>query len=138
MDTPDASSITKVTFVGLSAVTHTFNQGQRISRAAFSSVAGAVNVTAPSGPNLAPPGYYMLFLLNSAGVPSTARMIRLESPTSPAPPSGLTATAASSSQINLNWTDNATNETGFKIERCQGSACTNFAQIATVGANVTM
>ncbi|MBP1750244.1 MAG: hypothetical protein H6Q52_2783, partial [Deltaproteobacteria bacterium] len=44
---------------------------------------------------------------------------------------------SSSSQINLSWTDNSTNEQGFKIERCQGSGCTNFGQIATVGANVT-
>jgi hypothetical protein len=56
-------------------------------------------------------------------------------PTLPAAPSGLTASASSSSQINLIWTDNSTNETGFKIERCTGAGCNNFAQIATVGAN---
>jgi hypothetical protein len=54
----------------------------------------------------------------------------------PAAPSALTATAASSSQINLAWTDNSTNETGFKIESCTGAGCTNFAQIATTGAGV--
>jgi hypothetical protein len=58
-------------------------------------------------------------------------------PTVPAAPSGLTATAASSSQINLAWADNAGNEDGFKIERCQGAGCTTFSQIATVAANVT-
>lgn len=55
----------------------------------------------------------------------------------PAAPTNLTATAVSSSQINLAWTDNANNETGFKIERCQNAGCSNFAEIATVGANVT-
>ncbi|MDQ2856318.1 MAG: fibronectin type III domain-containing protein [Acidobacteriota bacterium] len=55
----------------------------------------------------------------------------------PAAPSSLTATAVSSTQINLAWTDNANNETGFKIERCQNAGCSNFAQIATVGANVS-
>ena len=40
-------------------------------------------------------------------------------------------------QINLAWTDNSNNESGFKIERCQGNGCSNFAQIAQVGANVT-
>ena len=58
----------------------------------------------------------------------------------PAAPSNLTATGVSSTQINLAWTDNADNETGFKIERCKNpknGACTNFAQVATVGANVT-
>jgi C1A family cysteine protease len=54
----------------------------------------------------------------------------------PAAPSGLVADAAFSSQINLSWTDNATNEDGFRIERCTGSGCTNFLQIGTVGANV--
>jgi C1A family cysteine protease len=55
----------------------------------------------------------------------------------PAAPSSLKATTVSKSQLNLLWTDNSNNEAGFKIERCQGSGCTNFAQIATVGANVT-
>jgi titin len=58
-------------------------------------------------------------------------------PALPATPTNLTATAASRSQINLTWTDNASNETGFKIERCKGATCTYFTQIATVGANVT-
>ena len=54
----------------------------------------------------------------------------------PAAPSGLTATAASTTQINLTWTDNSSNETGFKIERKTGAGGT-YAQIATVGASVT-
>jgi hypothetical protein len=58
-------------------------------------------------------------------------------PPAPAAPSNLTATAVSSSEIDLAWTDNANNETGFKIERCQNAGCSNFAQIATVGADVT-
>ncbi len=58
-------------------------------------------------------------------------------PTPPADPSGLTATAVSSSQINLSWTDNSNNESGFKIERCQGAGCTNFGEITQVGAGVT-
>jgi len=56
----------------------------------------------------------------------------------PGAPSLLTATARSRAQIDLIWTDNASNEDGFKIERCAGATCTNFAQIATVGANVKM
>jgi hypothetical protein len=37
----------------------------------------------------------------------------------------------------LAWTDHSNNESGFKIERCQGNSCTNFVQIAQVGPNVT-
>jgi bacillopeptidase F len=58
-------------------------------------------------------------------------------PTPPAAPTNLSASAVSNSQINLAWTDNANNEDGFKIERCSGNSCSNFAEIATVGANVT-
>ena len=58
-------------------------------------------------------------------------------PERPAAPSDLTATAFNATEIDLTWTDNSTNEAGFKIERCQGAGCSNFVQIATVGANVT-
>jgi len=52
----------------------------------------------------------------------------------PAAPSDLSATAVSSSQINLSWTDNAVNEDGFRIERRIGST---WSQIASVGSNIT-
>ncbi|RJR22585.1 MAG: DUF2341 domain-containing protein, partial [Nitrospiraceae bacterium] len=52
-------------------------------------------------------------------------------------PSLLTATRINEVQINLSWTDNSSDETGFKIERCAGASCSDFAQIATVGSNVT-
>ena len=58
-------------------------------------------------------------------------------PLAPAAPSGLTATPVSGTEIDLAWTDNATNEDGFKIDRCQVVGCTSFLEIATLGANVT-
>ena len=53
----------------------------------------------------------------------------------PAAPSNLIATAVSSSRISLKWTDNATNETGFKLERSTDGV--NFTQVGILGANVT-
>ena len=53
----------------------------------------------------------------------------------PTNPTNLAINAVSSSQIIMSWTDNSGNESGFRIERCSGSACSNFAQIASVGAN---
>jgi YD repeat-containing protein len=54
----------------------------------------------------------------------------------PNTPTNLTAVVASLTQINLSWIDNATNETGFKIERKIGTGGT-YSQIATLGVNVT-
>jgi hypothetical protein len=72
-----------------------------------------------------------------SGYSNTASAETQAAPALPLAPTDLAATAVSKSQISLAWTDNATNETGFYIERCKGSTCTNFARIATVGANVT-
>jgi len=54
----------------------------------------------------------------------------------PAAPTALAAPSVTSTQINLTWTDASTNETGFKVERCTGSTCTNFVEVAQVGANL--
>lgn len=55
--------------------------------------------------------------------------------TSPSVPSSLSASAVSSSQINLSWTDNSSNEIGFKIERKTGSG--SYSQIDTAARNTT-
>ena len=55
----------------------------------------------------------------------------------PAAPSNLVALLAAPTQVDLSWTDNAGNETGFTVERCTGAGCTAFAPIATVGADAT-
>ena len=65
----------------------------------------------------------------------TARGYTINTGTPPNAPTALSATAASSSQINLAWTQNSSDETGFKIERKTGAGGT-YSQIATVGANV--
>jgi hypothetical protein len=53
------------------------------------------------------------------------------------PPSGLAATAASTSSITLNWTDNSSDETQFRIERSPTGASGTYAQIDTAAANTT-
>ncbi len=55
--------------------------------------------------------------------------------TVPSAPGNLGATQASTSSIALSWADNANNETGFLIQRSEGTGA--FADLATVGANVT-
>lgn len=53
----------------------------------------------------------------------------------PIAPSGMSATRISEVQINVAWTDNTTDETGFKVERCEGTGCNSFSQIADLAAN---
>ncbi|MBA3852770.1 MAG: hypothetical protein C0503_00055 [Gemmatimonas sp.] len=57
--------------------------------------------------------------------------------TAPTAPTGLTATTQSATTIALAWTDASATETQFVIERCTGVACTSFAPVDSVAANVT-
>lgn len=81
--------------------------------------------------------FYVVSAINASGESANSNEASAapQPPPPPSAPTGLTATAVSSSQINLAWTDTATTETGFQIERSADGV--NFAQIATVGANVT-
>jgi hypothetical protein len=74
----DAADIASVALIRPGAVTHAYNMEQRYVPLSFSAAGGSLTVTAPANGNLAPPGYYMLVLENSAGVPSVARFIRLQ------------------------------------------------------------
>jgi galactose oxidase-like protein len=75
--TPDAATITDVTWIRLSSTIHAFNANQSINRLAFTRTTGELSVVAPSSPNLCPPGHYMLFVLKN-GVPSVSKIIRIE------------------------------------------------------------
>jgi galactose oxidase len=76
--TPDAASIRQVTLLRLGSVTHAFDQSQRFVRLAPpAQVPGGLEVTAPARGEIAPPGPYLLFILNGAGVPSVAKVVEL-------------------------------------------------------------
>jgi len=78
------------------------------------------------------------FLRENGAVADSFRIVKgVAGPATPAAPTNLVATTFSTTQINLSWTDNSSDETGFRIERCTGAGCTNFAQVAEVGSNVT-
>ena len=77
--TPNAAAIAKVTWIRLSTVTHANNMNQRLNYLAFTAPnASTLSVTAPASSSLAPPGHYMLFILNGNGVPSVATIIRIQ------------------------------------------------------------
>lgn len=67
----------KVTWIRLPSVTHTSDHSQRINVLHFRRDARGLTIAAPEGPQICPPGYYMLFVLSKAGVPSLARIVRI-------------------------------------------------------------
>jgi hypothetical protein len=75
--TPQAGSVAQVSLIRLGSVTHAFDQNQRFQRLAFTADGSGLTVTAPSSSNRAPPGHYMLFIVNGAGVPSVGAILRI-------------------------------------------------------------
>jgi galactose oxidase-like protein/fibronectin type III domain protein len=117
--TPDAANITDVTLVSLSSTTHTRNMNQRFNRLSFTQGMGGLNVTLPSSSNSIPPGFYMLFVLNSNGVPSVAQFINVNSSNAlpPGAPSNLSATATSTSSVSLSWSAGSGSIDHYEIQR---------------------
>jgi galactose oxidase len=76
--TPDAGEIVRVNLIRLGSVTHAFDQSQRFVALSFRRSAGGLTVSAPASGALAPPGPYLLAILNGAGVPSVARIVLLQ------------------------------------------------------------
>jgi len=87
--TPDSTDISSVVLARPGSSTHSFDMEQRLVSLAFKPGAtGTVRASAPPNGSIAPPGYYMLFLINQAGVPSTAKFIHLTSVPKDRPPDG--------------------------------------------------
>jgi hypothetical protein len=81
VQTPDAGAVTAACLIRPGAVTHSFNPDQRYVGLALAGASGAsgasVTVQAPPDPFVAPPGHYLLFLRNAAGVPSVATFVHV-------------------------------------------------------------
>ena len=89
---PDVKS---VVLVRPGSVTHSFDMEQRVVGLTFTATSGALTVSLPPNPNIAPPGFYLLFLLNKLGVPSIAPFVQVSSHPTDKPPKGtITAPAA--------------------------------------------
>jgi hypothetical protein len=76
VETPDHARIARVNWIRLSSVTHSYNMNQRLNHLVFTEVRKGVKVTAPIR-DQAPPGDYLLFLLDASGVPSVGRVVHL-------------------------------------------------------------
>jgi hypothetical protein len=122
--TGNPASIHKVALVRLGAVTHSDNMEQRYIPLPFTAGATSLTATAPANANIAPPGYYMLFILDTNGVPSIARMVSVQGNSLPAvtltqPTDGATFTAPAT--VNLAATASDTDGTVTKVEFFNGA-----------------
>jgi len=77
VESPQGSAIAKVALVRLGAATHSADQGQRYVPLAFTPSTVGVTPKVPAAAAVAPPGYYMLFLVDAQGVPSVAKTVRV-------------------------------------------------------------
>jgi hypothetical protein len=73
------NSISRFTITRLGAATHAINYDQRFNQLTFKAATGGYDVVAPVRAEDCPPGYYLLWALNSSGVPSVSRMVRITS-----------------------------------------------------------
>ncbi|HEX6403789.1 MAG TPA: fibronectin type III domain-containing protein [Pseudonocardiaceae bacterium] len=104
ISTPDAASISAVNLVSLGADTHQADMDQHFVPLSFTAGSGSLTVQAPASAAQAPPGYYMLFILNKLGVPSVAAIVRMDAapPAVPAAPAAVTA-AAGNGSASVTW-----------------------------------
>lgn len=80
INTSNSAAIRKVGLVRLGAPTHGQDQDQRYVPIGYTAGPNVLNATAPANANIAPPGYYMLFVVDDQGVPSVASMIQVSEP----------------------------------------------------------
>src|SRR6266498_3395260 len=115
------------TLSGLTAtVSYTTGQGWLAASLSSTTAPSTLTLTATTG-TLVAGTYTATVAVAAAGAANSPQPVSVTftlGPSAPAAPSNLAATAVSSSQINLSWTDNATTEDGFTIERCSGAGCT--------------
>ncbi len=83
--TANAASVSRVTLVKTGSMSHSFNMDQRFLDLTFNASGSHVAVQAPTHAGEAPPGYYLLFVFNQAGVPSVAKIVRMGIASNPNP-----------------------------------------------------
>ncbi|HEY6320172.1 MAG TPA: galactose oxidase early set domain-containing protein [Thermoanaerobaculia bacterium] len=69
----------RVVLIRAGAVTHAFDMEQRLVGLSFTGGTGVLKAQAPANGNLAPPGYYLLFIVNKQGTPSVGQFVHLKS-----------------------------------------------------------
>ncbi len=115
--TPDASAISSAVLVKPGSPTHSFDFDQRVVGLSFTVAnSGALTVTAPPNSSIAPPAWYMVFLMNQSGVPSVAKFVHLSPYPNDLPPKGTISSPAADVVISpgqsVNFAGSATDPDG--------------------------
>ena len=77
ISTDNPKNIRQVVLIRPPSVTHSVNFEQRRIPLTFSGSRRNLQATAPVAASIAPPGYYMMFIIDNNGVPSVAKMVKL-------------------------------------------------------------
>jgi hypothetical protein len=116
VQTPDALNIKQVVLIKPGSDTHGYDMEQRLLGLTFTAAAGTLTVNSPPNSNLAPPGYYLLFVLNQAGVPSVAKFVLVSPNPTDLPPKGKITAPSGDVTItegqSINFTGSATDADG--------------------------
>ncbi len=84
IDVDDGSRVARLTLIKTGSVTHSFNMDQAFVELPFTRAGNTISATVPDSGGDLTPGFYMIFVLDSAGVPSVAKIARLNvAPTLP-------------------------------------------------------
>ena len=124
--TVGAGDAARVTLLRAGAVTHSVNSAQNFVELPFTSSGDTLFVEMPDRATDVPPGYYLLFVINAEGVPSVARIVRINVPgsgggqdnTAPTKPTGLTLTKTNGNP-KLTWaaSSDAVGVAGYSVHR---------------------
>jgi uncharacterized membrane protein len=142
VQTPDAANIGQVVLVRNGTVTHAFGMDQREVELSFTAGSGALTVSAPPNGNIAPPGYYMMFLLNGAGVPSLASFLQITASTdfvvSATPSSRSTVPGAGTSySVNVTGSGGFAGAVTFSVSGLPTGATYTFTPTSVTGSGST-
>lgn len=102
IETPQASGIQQAVMMRVSSVTHSIDFEQRRVPLKFNLEGNSLTALAPANSNIAPPGYYMLFLIDSNGVPSVAKIMQVGYGANLGAPV-IVASSGSNGSANLSW-----------------------------------
>lgn len=105
VQTPDAANISKVTLVRLGSTTHTVNMDQRFNNLTFTRQGNTLQVTSPQSATYAPPGHYMLTVLNADGVPSVSKIVLVNDQAAPTIISAEFAFETGPQRVNISFSE---------------------------------